>query len=263
LKRPEKISLYYHHEPYGPYWDLIKDRITLVQVPLNEQVSGMSYADRTIGKKWRYAHHADFIRVEKLLEHGGVYADMDTLFLRPLPDELFEHSFVLGREDQVVHQQTGEIQDSLCNAFIMAEPGAEFAKNWLERMPDAMDGSWSAHSCQLAHKLSVEYPQHIHIEPPSSFYPFMWTREGVRALLDECHHDWRDAYSVHLWNHLWWEPKHTFFSHCSHKRMTERYIRKMDTTYTLAARKFLPPERTWPRRWCADMLARYGLRRHA
>lgn len=242
VNRPERISLYYHYEPYGPWWDLIQDRITTVRVPLNELVANTNYSNRHIGKNLRYAHHADFVRVEKLYQHGGVYADIDTLFIRPLSVDLYNHSFVLGREDRVTNPRTGESWDSLCNAFIMSEPGAEFARIWLERMPVVFDGSWSDHSCKLAQIIYDEYPQHIHVEPPSSFYPYMWTRGDMRALLEECHDDWNGAYSVHLWNHLWWSSSKNNFSKISGKKLTERFIRNVDTTYTIAARRFLPPK---------------------
>ncbi|CAM3037653.1 glycosyltransferase [Rariglobus hedericola] len=241
VNRPDRLTLYYHYEPYGPYWKLIKNKIELVRVPLNDQVAGKNYDCALIGQQLRYAHHADFIRLEKLLQHGGVYADMDTLFLRPMPDAFFEKPFVLGRENPVINQQTGAMETSLCNALMLAEPGSAFARIWLEQMPAAFDGSWSNHSCQLADRLHAQHPSLAHVEPSQSFYPFMWTVEDLKGLLEECRPDWRGAYSVHLWAHLWWSAERTDFSPFSGALLTEDFIRKTDTTYTLAARPFLPP----------------------
>lgn len=245
VNRPERLTLYYHYEPFGPYWDLIRGHLELVRVPLNPRVAGHDYRDRYIGDHLRYAHHADFIRVEKLLEHGGVYADIDTLFLRPLPGELYEKPFVIGREDPIRDPATGRMRDSLCNALLMAEPGSAFTRLWLERMPAALDGSWSNHSCQLAHELGQEHPDWLHVEPAASFYPCMWTPEDLRALLESDGMDWKNAYSVHLWSHLWWDEARTDFSPFSGGRLTEAFVREADTSYNLAARPFLP---TWRRR---------------
>lgn len=248
VNKPDRVTLYHHYTPHGRYWNLVKDRIELVQVPLVERVSAQSYDSGLIGSHLRYAHHADFIRIEKLVEHGGVYADIDTLFVRPVPDALFEKNFVIGREDPVADPATGETVPSLCNAFLMAEPGAAFARLWLERMPAALDGSWSNHSCGLAARLAEERPDLLHVEPPATFYPFMWTRDDLHGLLEESRPWPAGALSVHLWAHLWWDASRKDFSEFHGDRLTEDYVRKADTTYALAARPFLPPPPAHPPR---------------
>ena len=75
------------------------------------------------------------MRLDILLAHGGVYADLDTVFVNPLPERLFHERFVLGREHDVPASPAGGVAlPSLCNALIMAEPGAEFARLWRGRM---------------------------------------------------------------------------------------------------------------------------------
>lgn len=243
VNRPDRVTLYHHYQPYGRYWELIKNRIELVRVPLNPRVSTQHYKSEFIGRHLVYAHHADFIRLEKLVEHGGVYADIDTIFVRPIPDELYEKSFVIGREDPVPHPETGVMQDSLCNALMLAEPGSAFARVWLERMPAALDGSWSNHSCQLAARLAAEFPDLLHIEPAVTFYPYMWTQADIRALLDEAHPFPPGACSVHLWAHLWWPKGKDEMSSVHDKQITADYVRETDTTLTRIARPFLPPPR--------------------
>ena len=36
------------------------------------------------------SHEADFVRLDALIAHGGVYADIDTLFVHPVPARLFD-----------------------------------------------------------------------------------------------------------------------------------------------------------------------------
>lgn len=201
VNKPDRVILYYHHMPHGEWWEKIRGRLELVKVPLNAHIDESRYRDKQIAS-FQYAHHTDFIRLEKLYDCGGVYADIDTLFIHPIPDHLYEHSCVLGREDAVPNLASGEMEESLCNALIMAEPGASFVKRWLLAAPAAFDGSWSPHSCQLANQLSLQYPGEIHIEVARSFYPYMWTESGLRELLLERHSRWEGAYSVHLWSHL-------------------------------------------------------------
>ena len=245
INRPEKMYFYYCHEPYGRYWELIKDKLEPVRVALDDFVSGFSYKDRTI-EPYKYAHHSDFIRLEKLIEHGGMYADIDTLFVSRIPDGLHEKSFVLGRENDIVCQTTGVRRRSLCNAFIMSEKNAPFATKWLEQMRDFFDGSWSNHSTLLPQQLSEKHPDIIHIEPPRTFYRHMWTREGIATLFEGCDTDFAGVVSMHLWSHLWWSRKRRDFSNFHAGLLTEEYVRAASTTYAVAARPFLPPPR--PRR---------------
>ena len=70
--------------------------LTLVDADEAPEVLAASYDDNLVPERYRYAHHADFVRLAALIEYGGVYADIDALFLRPFPDELFSEPFVIG-----------------------------------------------------------------------------------------------------------------------------------------------------------------------
>ena len=239
LNRPEAVYLYYLHEPYGRYWDLIKDRLILVKVPPVDFIENFDYPDPGVAQ-YRYAHASDFIRLERLLAHGGVYADMDTLFVHPIPAPLFQKSFVLGREDDVRDQVTGVVHPSVCNAFMMAERNAPFGRLWMARQQAAFDGSWSRHSTLLPYQLAQEQPQSVHIEPQRTFYRHMWTREGLHTLLEGCDRDTTGMVSIHLWAHLWWSRRRRDFSNFHAGRITEKFVRQVDTTYNLLARRHLP-----------------------
>lgn len=242
VNRPDKIFFHYHHEPHGAYWELTKPHVIPMRVEPPAFLTRHRYRDRRVAR-YRYAHYSDVVRLEQLLAHGGVYADIDTLFVHPLPAALFEKPFVLGRERNVIHPKTRLASPSLCNALIMAEPGAEFGRQWLEEIERAFDGTWSEHSCALPHRLAERSPSLIHIEPQNSFYKYMWTRHDLRMLLEENRGDLTDAYSVHLWSHLWWEENRRDFSPFHARLLTERFIAEVDTTYNVAARRFLPPPR--------------------
>jgi hypothetical protein len=240
VNRPEKIHFYYRHMPYGEYWDRIEDRLSLEKVELSPIVTNFRYGFRNRwSKRYSYAHHADFIRLEKLVERGGVYADIDTIFVNPIPDMLYSKPFVLGREADVECQTTGQVLPSLCNAFIMAEKGADFGRLWLKRMEEAFDGSWSSHSTLLPQRLSEVYPDLIHIEPARSFYKHMWTREGIQTLFEGCDTDFSGVYSIHLWSHLWWSKRRRDFSDFHAGLITEENIHTTPNTYNLLARRYL------------------------
>jgi FkbM family methyltransferase len=232
VNRPERVLFYYIHEPYGPYWDRVRDRLELVRVDPVPLVAGFSYADRSI-PPYRYAHHSDFIRLEKLLDSGGVYADMDTLFVAPLPAELFEAPFVVGRERDIAHPRDGRRVPSLCNAFLMSEPDALFGRRWLEEMPAWFDGTWSNHSTLLPEHLSRRYPEAVRV-----------SAEGLSAMFERSVAMPAGTYSIHLWAHLWWSAERVDFSAFHSGMLTEEFVRGANSTYALAARRFLPPAAT-------------------
>ena len=241
INRPDAIFFHHYHEPYGRYWDMIRERLILSRVEPVELVEKFRYADKFIEKHLTYAHHADFIRLEKLLETGGVYADIDTLFVTPYPAGLFAKPFVLGREDPIRCTKTGEMKQSLCNALIFSRPRSAFCRLWFEKMAEAFDGTWSNHSTLLPQQLSEQHPEWLHVEPKQSFYSYMWTPGDLRRLFEECEAAPAGAYSIHLWAHLWWARNRRDFSNFHAGKISEGYIRRVDTTYNLLARPHLPP----------------------
>ncbi|HLH29497.1 MAG TPA: glycosyltransferase, partial [Acidimicrobiales bacterium] len=149
---PDEIRLHVHHLPYGIYWDLARPLVRLERI---EPVAGVDAATPEELRPWIYARHADVVRLDVLDRHGGLYADIDTLFHAPVPAELWERPAVIGREDPVQYPDAPEPEPSVTNALVMARPGAPFIREWRERILGAMDGSWSGHSCRLATRLAA------------------------------------------------------------------------------------------------------------
>lgn len=245
VNQPDEIVLHLHHEPWGRYWDLVRDDLTIVPVEPVCEVDEHDYDERLVPARYRYAHHADFLRLDALVEQGGVYADIDTIFVAPLPSHLFEQPFVIGREPPIVDERTGERRPSLCNAFLMSEPGSAFARTWRDRMAAALDG-WSHHSTLLPQELAEAHPDQVHIEPERTFFAYPSTPDGLRRLFEGCETDLDGVASIHLWSHLWWEEDRVDFSTFHGSLLTEHFVRTVDTTYGLLARPHLPPfDPTW------------------
>jgi glycosyltransferase involved in cell wall biosynthesis len=237
---PERIYLHHRHLPWGPWWERISPHLTLVPAQSVEAVLAADYARGLVPERFRYAHHADFIRLDALIEHGGVYADIDTIFVRDFPQELFEQRFVIGREPAVRDEHTGERRPSLCNALLMSEPQGAFARAWRERMAGSLDGSWSNHSGFLSHTLSEHMPDRVRVESQESFFAFPPTVRGLAALLRERHEIPSEALSVHLWAHLWWERRRRDFSPAHAGWATPAFVRSARSTLAEMLRPYLP-----------------------
>ena len=240
-----KIHLHYRHLPFGPWWDKIAAELILHQVdkktvgfePARYQDSGEGRFIASAGLS--YAHEADFIRLQALLDHGGVYADMDTLFVRPYPNVLHQYECVLGEETAMMDLQTGITRPSLCNAVIIAQPGARFLSDWLITARKTFDGTWSRHSCQTASLLWAHTPAHLHVVPWWWFYGFPANAQGLKSLFEENAPVPDGLCSIHLWAHLWWSPERTDFSAFHEGMLDESYVRRASTTFAKLALPFL------------------------
>jgi glycosyltransferase involved in cell wall biosynthesis len=237
--QPDVVYVHYHELPYGVYWDLIRPRVELNRVEPVPEISGYHYRDPLVAH-YAYAHHADFVRLDVLAERGGLYADIDTLFVESFPEELWRGPAVIGREADVPDPVTGDRRPSVSNALVMAEPGAPFVETWRRDMARAFDGSWSAHSCFLAADLAERMPDGVRVEPQRSFHLFEPSRDGLRRLLVDREPDLAGVRSLHLNAHLWWEEPRRDFSDVHAAMIDEHWIRTAEATYATEARRFLP-----------------------
>ena len=239
VQNPSRISFYYFNEPYGEWWERIKSSLDLVKLNSDGSVFDTSlYRTHDEGKfiemaGLQYAHQSDYIRLQILSKYGGIYADIDTLFVRPYPETYFSYPCVMGREEVDSNPPT------LCNALIMAEPNSVFVTAWLERISSVFDGTWNRHSCIEPALLSQSFPGQINIVPPTSFFHFPYTRAGLIALFGRTSDLPDELFSIHLWSHLWWDSWRTDFTSFHSGHLTEQFICEVDTTYNLIARRYL------------------------
>jgi hypothetical protein len=244
VNAPDAIHFHYRYEPFGEYWERIKPRLQLHRVA--GRVAGYAperYRDSDEGRLIEhlglgYAHESDFLRLDILLEHGGVYADMDTLFVRRYPDAWFDCEFAIGEEHAPL-APSGILQPSLCNAVLFSRPGSRFAGVWRKRMAAAFDGRWNEHSCLEAARVWRRLPDAVRVLPTVYFYRYASSVAGLRTLLEESDGGHADLYSVHLWAHLWWDAARTDFSDVHADRIDENWIRQRDCTLARLARPYL------------------------
>ncbi len=234
-----RISFHYLNMPHGPWWDRIRDQLDLVPLGHDGNVfDTRRYREHQEGRfieseGLSYAHQADFLRLKILAEEGGVYADIDTLFVRPCPAEWWRHRCVMGQESVDADPPT------LCNALIMAEPRAKFVESWLERLTRVFDGTWNRHSCIEPALLAKELPDEITVLPPTPFFHFRYDQAGLLDLYARDRVVPDELCSIHMWSHLWWDAKRTDFLHFHAGQLTEAFIRRYDTTYNRIARRYL------------------------
>ncbi|MDQ8706965.1 glycosyltransferase [Streptomyces sp. LHD-70] len=224
VNEPDRVYLYYAYEPSGPWWDRALELVTPVRVEPPTSIGGVPISHP--------AHQSDVVRLEKLLEHGGIYLDMDILCVRPF-DDLLDAGVVLGEQAGTVD---GKLTiDGLCNAVILARPGAPFLRRWLDGF-DPATSLWSGFRStgrdELWDEMSVQYPAHLaRLHPDEvtvkswrSFFWPSWREEDRRALfVDDDPGDFPGAYCHHLWETLAWRDHLADLTPKSIKEGTSRF----------------------------------------
>ncbi|MEN9559197.1 MAG: hypothetical protein RLZZ502_408 [Pseudomonadota bacterium] len=244
-----EIHFWYRHLPHGPYWERAHSDLSLQL----HQVGDIGFARLAqrydhhqegrfiVSNHLSYAHEADLLRLQILHTHGGGYVDIDTLFIAPYPERFWQAECLLGEEDSLPATEPslqGILQPSLCNAVILAQPGAAFIRTWLERMEHSFDGSWSNHSCQEAARIWTAHPDWCQLLPARSFYGIGWSVTGFQNLFEHCV-DLHAMYSIHLWSHLWWSPERNDFSNIHAQMIDEAWLKTHHCTLSQIVKPIL------------------------
>lgn len=227
LNKPEKAYFYYKYKPTGKWFEMIEDQLDLVQIEPPTEIFGRPLL--------HVAHQTGVIRLQVLIEEGGIYMDVDTISKKPFTN-LLHHSCVLG-----VQGYPNGVVEGLCDGVILAEKGSEFLQHWLlsykSHRSKGRDQYWAEHAVHMPYKLSQQYPHLLHIEPYSSFhYPLyhgddpVSSTDGIKVLFEQ-DKDFKDAYCHHIWESITWEPYL--------KNLTVEDIKNNNTTYNNIARKYI------------------------
>ena len=70
----ESINIWVDDEPKGKWWGLTKELVTLTKIDPPTEIFGKPITQQ--------AHKSDVLRLQILIEYGGVYVDTDTIFVK-------------------------------------------------------------------------------------------------------------------------------------------------------------------------------------
>lgn len=114
-------------------------RVTIVFDDLPTQVGGVEIV-------WPQ-YVSDVMRLQILLEHGGIYMDTDIINLRP---------FTPTDEKVLTLSWETSKAESISNAMMMTPPNNLFISQWLEGMPEAVTNpTWAYGGVVLPKKLAL------------------------------------------------------------------------------------------------------------
>lgn len=225
--QPSSLRFYTKNAPYGPLWERLEGRIEVVIVEPPTEVFGRALR--------HYAHQADVMRLDMLIEHGGIYLDLDTIVRRSF-EPLLRHRAVMGL------QKYPDGTCGLCNAIILSEARHPFLIEWRRRFrtfrSSGKDEFWDEHSVRIPLELAGIGPfgdrrhqrSDIEVLPAAGFFePSFWPYELKR--LFERVGPFDNSFAHHLWES--WSAERYL------DRLTQDIICSVDTTYNLLARPLL------------------------
>ncbi len=216
---PEQVFFYFEFEPSGPWWDLSRPLVTLVKIEAPREIFGRPLS--------HVAHRSDVVRLQKLIEYGGIYLDADVFVQRDF-DDILAHSAVLGQEG-------ANAEWGLANAVMLAEPQSPFLRRWLDEYRSfrstGRDEFWGEHSVQLPSKLARAYPEEITVLPYTAFFWPLWTKEHIRWIFaSDRPIPLEHTYCNHLWEAGAWDYL---------EDLTPGRVRSVDTNFHRWVRPFI------------------------
>ena len=164
-------------------------------------------------------HYSNYDKVKILIEHGGIYLDMDVLAIRPM-DDLRKYSCTVGLESTV----------KVCSGVIVCSKDHPFLYLWLDNYYDEFDQYkhiWAFHSGQVPSVLIKRYSNLVHVEH-RKFHKPDYHDDQLEYICGNKTYPWKDNYTLHTWIRVWKEK-------CPFP--TEESIKTMNSTYGQIARQ--------------------------
>ena len=221
MQAPYEIFMWCNEDIQGnPHWDAIRPYVTLKLIEPPQHIGGhfLEYPQ----------YQADVVRLQKLHECGGIYLDTDMVLLKPLTP-LMHKKCVMSAES---YDEDGRIK-SLTNALIMAQPGDQFIKTWMDRLPQAINPDvWASQAVTLPLDIFNENPNLLHLEPAQSFVPFNFHDEWIYGGIENAP-KLNGAYSIHMYDTYW-----DGISYHEIRKIDDRYMLTVDNLFTHLFRKY-------------------------
>lgn len=193
-----KIYYWYKHLPDNYYFKDLAPHLELIATEPPDEIYGNALM--------HVAHKADIVRLNALINHGGIYLDIDTITVKNF-DDLLSNKCVMGYESVEGNRH------GICNAVIFAEKNSDFLNKWLYEYKyfrsKGRDEYWAEHAVLVPLSIAQNNPDLITLLDEKAFFYPGWTDDGLKSMFYE-ENIYPEAYVHHLWESLSWGALKSF-----------------------------------------------------
>jgi hypothetical protein len=176
--------------PYGSYWNFI------VNISPNIIHLKRERPEFVSGKQIKYREHSsDLMRIEALINYGGIYMDTDTVIVKSI-QPLRDYPCVMSNQSSGL----------MGSAFVMAEKNAKFLQLWLDGYRFHYQRSKYTYNAMVyPAKIARKNRDLIHIEYGTISKPINMI--GGKIYHSEyATYDWSHIYGIHLYSRIFKKP---------------------------------------------------------
>lgn len=132
------------------------------------------------------AHSSDIMRIQAMIEYGGIYIDTDTMFVKPID---YLRSFPC-----TMSAQSSNVTSS---AFISSEKNSTFVNEWLNGYKKHyLSYHYTYNAMTFPFRLAKRIPQHINVLKGTMSRP--WNQTGT--IVYKTNYKWDSIYGIHLFD---------------------------------------------------------------
>lgn len=198
------INLYYNRDPQSQFFDELDGVCNKIQI------EDQNIPKTAVTKNIAYISHVvSLLKFQKLYQEGGVCLDLDVVCVKSF-DDLMNFNCVMGQEYSYgIPEEEQEKYIGLSNATILAEKESLFLQECAEKFIAYYKKEYNYNSVSMPDEIAKLNPEHINIQPRSSFFKFSWDRFGYDSLFQK-NENIEDCYSIHLWQSLYFDTLSLF-----------------------------------------------------
>lgn len=226
--KPKAVLFHYINEPYGPWWDRLKDLPETVHV-LARNMTHIFHqpVDNEESK-------SDVIRLEALLRWGGVFLEPDVFVIRDfLSAGLLNEPVVMGMESQTDMKKHELDPTGLNNAVILAEPNSRFIRDWYNSYGTFNQSEPAKHSLEVPWKFARLNPSYVTVLNRLGLFWPLHTEDALEMVHSKDPESFNFDLTAQFTYHAWEKVAHDLL-----EKITPLSIKTMKSPFVKMAKRF-------------------------